>query len=249
MNLIYSIDHPNFRWALWGGLLPAGTLKYLTFQEYLKSIAIGKGVVEISRSCTALALGALGRERGFETAVICDQPGADYLRSRGFKGGIDLASNIEDALARCQEKEKQGFHWPRQFFNRALVDAVATWAERLLLPELQQRVRVKHVVCGFGTGATVLGLQKALEPHGYAVAAVQPAQGQPLLGWRRFETENMGDKDLFWPERNERLLLNLEGPGREATTASAALMSNRYDWPAIEILLILHDGSPSISSS
>ena len=246
MNLISSVDQANVRWAVWGGLLPAGTLKYLTFQEYLKSVEIEKGVVEISRSCTALALDALGRERSFKTTAICDESGAAYLRSRGFRGEIELVKSMEEAFATCQQREKQGFHWPRQFFNRALVDAVAMWVERLLLPELWERAAIKRVICGFGTGATLLGLRKALAARGYTVAGVQPAPGQHLLGWRRFETENTGDKDLFWSERNDPLLITVNGPGQEKTTPAAALLSGHFDWPVAETLIVLHDGDPAV---
>src|SRR5438876_9277933 len=72
-------------WVLWGGAVPSGSLKYLTFKRYLalqpaSSIRSANGLIEMSEGCSALALDLLGQEMGLNTAAVCSEAGAQYLK-------------------------------------------------------------------------------------------------------------------------------------------------------------------------
>src|SRR6188768_2339063 len=78
----------NAPWVVWGGLLPSGSLKYLTFEKYLKALggnAIARGLIEISEGCTALALQYFAERAGVPLVVLCSPTGEATLRARGYR--------------------------------------------------------------------------------------------------------------------------------------------------------------------
>jgi cysteine synthase B len=231
--------------VLWGGALPAGSLKYLTFSRYLESVpAEARGLVELSGASTALALDALGRERGLPVVAVTDAMGTAYLRSRGFGGEVHTVRGFSEAWQVALGYEDQGWCWPRQLANGALVACVESWAARL-----RERVRdafpaVRRVVCGFGTGATAVGLHRAFAPLGHEVVALQPARGRTMPGWRRWAEQSLGEEDLFYPCREEVALETARAQGADGL--GALLAHARAEPRPEEVLVISHDARPPL---
>lgn len=220
--LISRIDDES-PWVLWGGTLPSGSLKYLTFKQYLaqqpaSSLTSARGLIEVSDGCSALALDSLGQEMGLNTAAACSESGARYLRSQGFRGELLPSQSLEEAFLFCEQKSERGWIWPGQMTNRELIGCVESWTGELANHLTHRRLRILEIVTGFGTGATAVGLVQTFTPRGARVMAVESRPGQKIQGWRHFASQNLGPVDLFYPfadmvERNECLALARDSLG------------------------------------
>ena len=167
--------------VLRGGALPSGSLKYLTFARYLAAMPPGsRGLVELSGASSALALDVLGRERGLPTVALTDPAGEAYLRAHGFQGEVRHGDSLAKLWEHAQAYEREGWCWPRQLSNTALVACVESWASGLRAHVRERFPLVRRVVCGFGTGATLVGLKRVFSTGGFTVTGLQPAPGQPL---------------------------------------------------------------------
>ncbi|MCU1496588.1 MAG: hypothetical protein JWM47_541 [Acidimicrobiales bacterium] len=239
-----SQPEPGGPAVLWGGVLPAGGLKYLTYGSYVRHLAPGtRGLVEVSGASTALALDALGRERGLATVAVTDPAGEAYLRDHGFGGSVRRAADMGEAQALCQGLVEAGWCWPRQLIDAGMVRHVERWAIELLEQVRASLPAVRHLVSGFGTGASVVGLHRVFAPAGYTVTGIQSAPGRSLPGWRNFATENLGERDLFHRFRSEvPLAVAPDVPGADGL---AALLATAALHPQPDqVLVISHDGTP-----
>jgi cysteine synthase B len=229
--------------VLWGGAFPSGSLKYLTFSRYLESVPEETcGLVELSGSSTALALDALGRERRLPVVAVTDAAGTAHLRARGFGGEVHTVHGMSEAWELALGYERRGFCWPRQLANAALIRCVEGWATRLREVVRDAYPGVRTLVCGFGTGATVVGLHRAFGMLGYEVVALQPAPGRSLPGWRRWAEQNLGERDVFHPYQQEVVL---QAAGARDTDGLAALLGwTRAERKPEEVLIVSHDACP-----
>jgi cysteine synthase B len=229
---------PDGPLVLWGGLSPAGSLKYFTFRELLADCDLSDraGLVEISGASTAFALAALAKERKLLAIAVCDQAGATYLAAHGYDGEVHTVPDMKVGFEVCTRLEQEGFFWPRQFTNRKLIGCVESWARPLAKQALAMEPGLKRVVSGFGTGATLSGLALAFAAHSVQVVGVQGV----LPGWRRFSSQNLGEQDLFWEDRERISLLDAPEP-----TAShlEALRAHVGPEPS-RTLIISHSGAP-----
>lgn len=229
--------------VLWGGAFPSGSLKYLTFSRYLESVPEETcGLVELSGSSTALALEALGRERRLPVVAVTDAAGTAHLRARGFGGEVHTVRGMHEAWELALGYERRGFCWPRQLANAALIRCVEGWAARLRDVVRDVYPGVRTLVCGFGTGSTVVGLHRAFGVLGYEVVALQPAPGRSLPGWRRWAEQNLGERDVFHPYQQE-VVLQTAGV-RDTDGLGALLAWTRSEREPEEVLIVSHDARP-----
>ncbi|MBU8899968.1 hypothetical protein DRW03_00310 [Corallococcus sp. H22C18031201] len=226
--------------VLWGGALPSGSLKYLTFSRFLADMpGDARGLVEMSGASTALALDALGRERGLPTVALTDASGETYLRARGFRGEVRTGGGLAEQWERCLALEREGWLWPRQLANGALIGCVEDWAKGLLARVRDGFPAVRTLVCGFGTGATAVGLHRVFAPAGFSVVALQPSPGESLPGWRTWATQNLGARDLFHPHRDEVPL----DTARPAPDGFGALQNWARAHPQPDTVLVIAHGA------
>lgn len=232
--------------VLWGGMYESGSLKHLTYELCLNAAPRdARGFVEISGSSTALALDLLGRRRRLPTVAVADASGRDHLTRRGFRGRVHTITSIGEAHEVCLEYERAGWYWPRQFTNPALVGYVERWAWRLLRQLRADWPGIRHLVCGFGTGATVAGLHRVFAPLGYAVVGLQARRGDPVPGWRNYALQNVGEQDLFHRYQADIPLATAAGadaPGRGALQSLVAF-AHTHTHPE-QVMVISHDGRP-----
>ncbi|MEV4382042.1 pyridoxal-phosphate dependent enzyme [Streptosporangium sp. NPDC049644] len=232
--------------VLWGGVYESGSLKYLTYELFLEEAPQDvRGFVEISGSSTALALDLLGRKKGLPTVAITDASGRDHLMRRGFRGEVRTITNLDEAHRLCLQYEQEGWFWPRQFTNVALVRCVELWGLQLLRKVRKNWPEIRYLVCGFGTGATVAGLYRVFAPFGYSVMGLQARPGDPVPGWRNYALQNLGDQDLFHCYQEK---IPLPIPSETESSGAGALDSllryaNTYANPE-QVLVISHDGRP-----
>ncbi|NOK18285.1 hypothetical protein [Corallococcus carmarthensis] len=241
MRGVFSLSRPRAGGpvVLWGGAQPSGSLKYLTFARYLAAMPPGsRGLVEMSGASSALALDVLGRERSLPTVALTDAAGETYLRAHGFQGEVRKAGSMSNMFEQAHALERDGWCWPRQLTNRALVACVEAWASGLRAQVRERFPTVKRVVCGFGTGATLVGLTRVFTVGGFTVTGLQPAAGQPLPGWRTWETQNLGAEDLFF-EHQPRLPLATAAPAPDAFTALME-WARRQPHPE-QVLIVAHN--------
>jgi cysteine synthase B len=127
-----------------------------------------------------------------------------------------------------------------------LVDYVEVWGARLLEEVHATLPFIRHVVCGFGTGATVVGLHRVFTPAGLTVAGLQAPAGYPIPGWRNFERQNLGAQDLFFRFRGDVLLDTAPAAPGIASSGLAALRAHVSGHAHPEqVLVISHDGCPA----
>jgi cysteine synthase B len=182
-------------WVIWGGLLPSGSLKYLTFECYFSAIssdALACGLIEISEGCTALALQHFAQRFRVPLVVVCSPAGRAKLHGLGYHGDTLVARGLEEALQICASRQTEGWHWPEQMSNAKLVSAVQAWAPEVARL-LRSRPEVDTVACGLGTGATLTGLELSLTPLGYRVVGVESPRETSISGWRNYSLQNLGE--------------------------------------------------------
>lgn len=234
-------------WVIWGGALPSGSLKYLTFERYLEAVgrgAFAQGLIEISEGCTAWALQRLASQAKVPLIVLCSAAGAASLRARGFRAETQVVTSFADALQICAHKQQDGWHWPQQMRNPMLIEAVRGWASQVV-ELLGTQPKIDTVVCGFGTGATVVGLESMLGPLGYKVLALQSPAGCSVAGWRNFSEQNLGDTDVFHPHAQRIELHAAHAHKGEASSALRLLLSHDWQVAPERLCVISHDGLPS----
>ncbi|MDA0321850.1 MAG: hypothetical protein O2923_03925 [Verrucomicrobia bacterium] len=238
----FEIDEPGGGrpWMVWGGHCPSGSLKYLTFSEYFarEPINDAAGLIEMTGGCTALALEHFATEYEIPVTAVCDPVGSAYLGAQGFRGEILVPASIEEAFSVCQSRVADGWRWPQQMINPAMVDCVGAWATALL-DQLPSRSEIRTVVTGFGTGATAIGLHRVFGGAGCAVVAVQCAPENPVPGWRNYEVQNMGEHDLFREYEDAITLITL--PADAPNRPLDALLSHHYEPDHARVLLVSHD--------
>jgi hypothetical protein len=237
-----SRTEPGGPRVVWGGLCRSGSLKYLTFREYLRRHGNREpaGLIEMSGGCSALALAALAAEHGVPCTAVTDPAGAQHLRAAGFTGEIVVPAGMAEAVALCTARMREGWIWPRQMTNADLIDCVVSWAVRLRA-QAEEQAAPRLVVTGFGTGATAAGLERAFADADCTVLAVEAAPGAPISGWRHFDTQNLGAQDLFTPYADRIRREPIHAP---APTPLAALLRHPLPVPSCETLLVSHDGEP-----
>ncbi|MEY2934808.1 MAG: hypothetical protein RL033_5557 [Pseudomonadota bacterium] len=239
-----SRPSPTSPWVIWGGALPSGSLKYLTFDRYLALVgrdAIARGLIEISEGCTALALQHLAEREGVPLVVLSSGPGAARLRERGFHSTLQVPGSFAEALASCKAKREEGWHWPAQMSNPKLVSAVAEWASELA-QLLRNTPEIETVVCGFGTGATLAGLDQVLTPLGYEVIGLQSAPGASIPGWRNYGEHNLRSEDLFHPHVQRIELRTAADPALAGKTPLQVLLAQDWGSEPARVCVVSHDG-------
>lgn len=231
-------------WVVWGGLLPSGSLKHLTFEHYLRGLTPGQhaGWIEISEGCTALALDWFARRWNVPLALVCSPEGAARLRDRGVHAELIVPGSLAEALQICQSRQAAGWHWPQQMCNPQLVQAVRAWAPQLM-QLLRSEPRIHTVVTGFGTGATLLGLELELAPLQYQVLGVQAPPGTPVPGLRNYTEQNLGERDLYYGHGGGALRTPRPPTGSPCSALQLLLQQDFGADPA-QVCILAHEGVP-----
>jgi cysteine synthase B len=246
VQLHLTRPHANSPWVIWGGLLPSGSLKYLTFGRYLLDLgssALTRGLIEISEGCTALTLQHFAERAGVPLVVLCSKTGEAQLRARGYRAQTLVPHDLQEALELCSARQREGWHWPEQMCNPKLLSAVQAWAPELVCV-LRTRPEIDTVACGFGTGATVTGLERALTPLGYRVIGLESAAGTSIPGWRNYATQNLGTRDVFHPHHQRVALQTAQPPAGRDATALEALLAHDFGVDPSCLCVVAHDAVP-----
>lgn len=232
-------------WVVWGGLLPSGSLKHLTFDYYLRALTPAQhaGWIEISEGCTALALDWFARQRDVPLALVCSPEGAEGLRRRGVRAELIVPGSLAEALQICQSRQAAGWHWPQQMCNPQLVAAVRAWAPQLV-QLLRSQPGIHTVVTGFGTGATLLGLGLELTPLEYRVLGVQPPPGTPVPGLRNYAEQNLGERDLYHGQDGGGALRTARAAAGAPCRALDLLLQQDFGADPAQVCILAHEGVP-----
>ena len=246
VQLQISQPTPDSPWVLWGGLLPSGSLKYLTFHSYLKGLGshqLERGLIEISEGCTALALQYFAERAGVRLVVLCSPSGEAQLRSSGYRGETLVPRSLEEALEICSSRQRDGWHWPQQMSNAKLLHAARAWAPDVA-GLLRSRPEIDTVCCGFGTGATVTALTDELAPLGYKVIGIEAPKGTSIPGWRNYSERNLGESDLFHAHRGRVELQAARAPSSVGVRPLEVLLSHDFGVEPSRVCVVSHDGVP-----
>lgn len=168
---------------------PSGSVKDRLVQAVLddaearKALKPGGLVVEATSGNTGIALAMAGAARGYAVLIVMPADVPEETRSRVQALGAETATSppsqgMDGATAMAQRlaAERGGF-WVNQFDNPAGVRAheVGTGAE--VLAQMGGH-SIDAFIAGVGTGATLMGVGKALRRRypGLALVAVEPAR-------------------------------------------------------------------------
>ena len=245
-QLRVSRPDPNLPWVLWGGLVPGGGLKRLTFEHYLRSLParqLERGLIEISEGCTALALQHCARRLDIPVTILCSPEGEATLRARGYGGHTIVPGSLGEALEICAGKRAEGWHWPEQSSNPAIIGAVRAWAAALV-EQLREHPEIEVVLCGFGTGASAIGLHQELQPAGYELIALESPPGRGISGWRNYSEQNLGSRDLFHPFAGQIEVRVAQVPREGPPCPREVLLSQDLGIDPSRICVVSHDGVP-----
>ncbi|MQA79480.1 MAG: pyridoxal-phosphate dependent enzyme [Streptosporangiales bacterium] len=171
------------------GSIKARLAKYLIERgEQEGLLRPGDTIVEASSGNTGNAMSMVAAVKGYRMLVVMPN-GMSAERtaiSRAF--GAEVRSigdfHVNDALALARELgEQPGYYAPQQFDNEWNVEENREWLAREILQQLPQGVIPDAVVCGIGTGGTVIGVGqglRAVNPD-CRVVALEPDESCTIL--------------------------------------------------------------------
>lgn len=148
----------------------------------------GDTIVEASSGNTGNALSWVAALKGYRMVVVMPN-GMTRERvaiSRAFGAEVELVGDfhVNAALARAQALGRRpGWFCPQQFESEWNIEENREWLAPELLAQLPQGRLPDAIVCGIGTGGTLIGVGqaiRALNPD-VMLIAVEPDESQTLL--------------------------------------------------------------------
>lgn len=171
------------------GSIKARLAKYLIERgESEGLLKPGDTIVEASSGNTGNAMSMVAAVKGYRMLVVMPN-GMSAERtaiSRAF--GAEVRSigdfHVNDALALARELgEQPGYYAPQQFDNEWNVEENREWLAQEILRQLPEGVVPDAVVCGIGTGGTVIGVGQGLRTVNpdCRVVALEPDESCTIL--------------------------------------------------------------------
>jgi cysteine synthase B len=163
----------------------------------------GRTLLDATSGNTGVALALVGAVRGHAVELcVPDRVSVERRRiATAFGARLTLTDPLagsDGAILAAREKASDpGYVYLDQYANPAnpLAHSETTG------PELwaQTAGRVTHLVAGVGTSGTVVGLSRALRPHGVRIVAVQPDDAlHGIEGWKHMAS---AIRPPIWDER------------------------------------------------
>lgn len=180
-------------WTSLEGENPGGSIKDRMVEAELRA-AVARGelepgslVTEISAGSTARSLAYFAREMGFGCELFVPHSIKEELKASLSSLGarlhlVDPASAYAEYDAYCASRKP----WRLDQMQRVgLKDHYTSWAARDLKPRLG---RIDAVIGSVGTGHSLLGIARALDPRSGPVAA-EPTEAKAIPGIRNLHLE------------------------------------------------------------
>lgn len=173
------------------GLNPAGSIKDRA-AFYIIKTALESGelppqgtVVEATSGNTGIGIAYVARELGLNAIICMPDNMSEERRAMIANYGAELvltpaSEGMSGAVAEAKRiKESDGAFIANQFGNSASITAHFETTAPELFAQLPS---VKHVICGIGSGGTVMGIAKYISAHNLdcEVIGVEPSSS-PLL--------------------------------------------------------------------
>jgi len=185
-------------WAKLEAFNPGGSVKdraalWMVLDAEERGALPGRTVLDATSGNTGVALALVGAVRG-HAVELCMPDRISIERTRiaaAYGAQLVLTDPLEGSdgaiLAARAKAVDPRYLYVDQYTNPANPLA----HERTTGPELweQSGGRITHLVAGVGTSGTVMGLSRALRPHGVRIVAVQPDDGlHGIEGWKHMAT-------------------------------------------------------------
>lgn len=127
----------------------------------------GDTIVEASSGNTGNAMSMVAAAKGYRMLVVMPDGMTDERLAISRAFGAEVLTigdfHVNDALAKARELgERDGYFAPCQFDSEWNVEENRTWLGPELLRQLPDGVVPDAVVCGVGTGGTLIGVGEAL---------------------------------------------------------------------------------------
>ncbi|MRH78287.1 pyridoxal-phosphate dependent enzyme [Spiribacter sp. C176] len=173
----------------------------------------GDTIIEASSGNTGNALAMVAAVKGYKMQVVMPNgmSSARVAISRAHGAEVILTGDfhVNEALAIAEEYgRKPGYFCPRQFANEWNVEENRRWLGDELLRQLPAEARPDALVCGIGTGGTLIGLGQALRARNpdCQVIGLEPAESCTIACAEVGHHQIEGIADGFIPEiiRNHR---------------------------------------------
>ena len=148
----------------------------------------GDTIVEASSGNTGNAMSMVAAVKGYKMLVMMPN-GMSRERtaiSRAFGAEVRIIGDfhVNDALAEVRRLgDLPGYFAPQQFDNEWNVDENREWLAQEILAQLPAGVLPDVVICGVGTGGTIIGVGQAFKAVNPAckVVALEPSESCTIL--------------------------------------------------------------------
>ena len=155
---------------------PTGSIKdrmalyILNKAEKEGQIKKGDTIVEASSGNTGIAFSMLGAVKGYKVKIIMPCNMSDERKQMMRLYGaeiIEVGNNaFKDAIAMRDEMVKEKDYWsPKQFCNECNIECHENTTAKEIIKQLfiEEKKEIDALICGAGTGGTIMGVNKALK--------------------------------------------------------------------------------------
>lgn len=155
---------------------PTGSIKdrmalyILNKAEKEGQIKKGDTIIEASSGNTGIAFSMLAATKGYKAKIImpCNMSEERKQMMRLYGAEIiEVGHNaFKDAIALRDEMAKQKDYWsPKQFCNECNIECHENTTAKEIIQQLfvQEKKEIDALICGAGTGGTIMGVSRALK--------------------------------------------------------------------------------------
>jgi len=155
---------------------PTGSIKdrmaLYILNKAIKEGQIKKGdtIIEASSGNTGIAFSMLGAVKGYKVKIImpCNMSEERKQMMRLYGAEIiEVGHNaFKDAIALRNEEVEKENHWsPKQFCNECNIECHEKTTAKEIIRQLfvEEKKEIDALICGAGTGGTIMGVNRALK--------------------------------------------------------------------------------------
>ena len=145
----------------------------------------GDTIVEASSGNTGIAFSMLGANKGYKVKIIMPCNMSEERKQMMRLYGADIIevghNAFKDAIAMRDQMSQEDNHWsPNQFSNEFNIECHAKTTAREIIKQvfIEEKKEIDAIICGAGTGGTIMGLTKTLKKinEDMKVILVAPAE-------------------------------------------------------------------------
>lgn len=174
-----------------GGSIKDRPIKFIIeYAEARSIIKPGDTIIEATSGNSGISLAMIGAIKGYNVKIIMPRDMSKERKKMIYSFGAELIQVEEGAFAKAislrnELCDKNGWFTTNQFHSTLNIDCHYSTTGKEIVDEcMRARVNPVAIICGTGTGGTIMGIKKALKEvwTETKVIAVEPRESPVMSG-------------------------------------------------------------------